>query len=205
MKQTIALTSALSLLLSPLSSLAAQESSSAHSAGSVMDAVPPSAPGSAASTSPATAATASTAPSVSAAAQGSAAPASQAEDLAQSTDRANLSAGAANSPAVVQSSVPVPEGAAEIVSTLPPAIERELQAQALGTPTPNDTISSHGEQAISDGPEQCESAAQCGSRQSIGFTMMAWGAALAGLIGLIVWIGKPGHNPCCDSISHCCP
>jgi hypothetical protein len=105
------------------------------------------------------------------------------------------------SPARITSNAPPASDKAEIVSVLPAQTAKELQEQYRGTPG---MISSHGEQPISEGPEQCVAAGQCGNRNAIGFSMMAWGAALAGLIGLIVWIGKAGPDPCCGSDSSCC-
>ena len=104
-------------------------------------------------------------------------------------------------PAKISTNAPAPSDKAEIVSALPEETVKQLQEQYRSEPG---MISSHGEQPISDGPEQCVAAAQCGNRNAVGFSMLAWGAALAGLIGLIVWIGKAGPDPCCGSESSCC-
>lgn len=104
-------------------------------------------------------------------------------------------------PAQITTNAPAVSDKAQIVSALPAQTVKELQEQYRTTPG---MIPSHGEQPIADGPQQCVAAGQCGNRNAIGFSMLAWGAALAGLIGLIVWIGKAGPDPCCGSESSCC-
>lgn len=213
MKQAIALTSACAIFLMPVRSAVAADAAlepspisadissvSATTPPAVTNAAPAQLPigvplqnssngSSVPSTSPVTASVATDAPSATTMDVGS-----------PDTVSASIA-----SPNGIQTQVEVPSGAAQIVHSLPKDIQQELREQNLGTHTASPgTISSHGEQPITEEPEQCVSDTACGSRQALGFTMMAWGAALAALIGLIVWIGKPGHDPCCDSTSTCC-
>lgn len=89
----------------------------------------------------------------------------------------------------------VPPGTALITDRIPDDIQAELKKQWATQPDEDpDTISSMGEHPPSKGGQQCPYAAECGKRYAFGIGMMAWGAALAGAIGVIVWLGMSGKK-----------
>jgi hypothetical protein len=217
MKQAIALTSACALFLMPIHRLAAQSASPPTSAAPTpltsSPALVPKIPSNPTEMSP-------EGPTATLqGAKGEVAPPPsdgrvQKDELSAAAKNISAAGNESAKPAAeVITQMKPPEGAVLITPQLPLDVAESLKEQQLGrspkkaVPSADgyeftrqeEQIASHGDQAVADGPEQCPKAAPCGARQSLGFTMMAWGAALAGIIGLIVWIGKAGDDCCCGS------